>query len=62
MVTVITIATSDIKHFEKACNTANIKFYRMPGDRVVTPYRVIHRLPNTLFLLGWMTARNKFIK
>ena len=62
MITLVPVATSDIKNFEKACKEAKVRFYKVSSERVVTEYRVIHRLPETLFLLGWMTAKNKFTK
>ncbi len=62
MISLIPVATSDIKNFEKACKEAKVRFYKVSSDRVVTEYRVIHRLSETLFLLGWMTAKNKFTK
>lgn len=62
MISLIPVATSDIKNFEKACKEAKVKFYKVASNSVETEFRVIHRLSGTLFLLGWMTAKNKFTK
>ena len=62
MITLVPVATSDIKNFEKACKEAKVRFYKVSSDRIVTEYRVIHNESSTLFLLGWMTAKNKFEK
>ena len=62
MVTEITIATSDTENFEKACKEVNVKYYKKSSGTVNTSCMVIHNRENTLFLLGWMTAKNKFLK
>ena len=62
MITVVPVATSDIKYFEKACKDADVRYYKLSGDNVVTNYRIIHNLLSTLFTLGWMTAIYKYHK
>lgn len=62
MVTVVTIATSDIKYFERACQEVHLKYYKHSSERIATSYRVIHTEINTIFLLGWMTAKYKYEK
>ncbi len=62
IITVVPVATSDIRYFEKACEDANVRCYKLSGDDVVTNYRVIHNLLSMLFTLGWMTAMYKYKK
>lgn len=61
-ITVVPVATSDIRYFEQACKEVKVRYYKLSGDDVETKYRIMHRLVSTLFLLGWLTAKYKYSK
>lgn len=61
-ITVVPVATSDIRYFEQACKEVKVRYYKLSGDDSGDEIPDVHRLVSTLFLLGWLTAKYKYSK